>query len=410
MDESLPRHAVEPESVIAEAVCAIEPDLDQGLVENVVTDTFRYSPQRRQLALLQQQPVSLLAWLTRRPGRATVLHALAAGHGPVTHNTLDQLRPTKVVENLRMHLVVGGALPPRDGRLSTFERWLPGKIAQVDVPESRKVLHAYATWHLLRRLRTVSRRRLTHGQVHGARAYVTQVIQLLNWLSSQNIPLSACSQDLIDAWLDENPARGPRVQGFLVWTGRKGHTRQLAVPLGTPAFTGQLIAQDARWSLVSRLIHDEEIPIVDKTTGLLALLFAQQPHRIAELTTDDVHVTADAVALRLGGFPAQLPPPLDELLLALHADAMAGSTAAERWLFPGRYPGRPLSRSQVMRRLHALGIRPRMARSTVLVEPASELPAVVVSRLLGVHQTTADTWKRIGGQDNTYAAEIAQRG
>ncbi|MFJ9483645.1 hypothetical protein ACIRRI_53725 [Streptomyces mirabilis] len=75
-------------------------------------------------ALLQQQPVSLLAWLTRRPGRATVLHALAAGHGPVTHNTLDQLRPTKVVENLRMHLVVGGALPPRDERLSTFERWV----------------------------------------------------------------------------------------------------------------------------------------------------------------------------------------------------------------------------------------------------------------------------------------------
>jgi len=176
VDESLPRHAVEPESVIAEAVCAIEPDLDQGLVEKVVTDTFRYSPQRRQLALLLQQDP---AWLT------------------------------------------------------------------------------------------------------------------------------------------------------------------------------------------------------------------------------DGHVTADAVALRLGSFPAQMPPPLDELLLALHADAMAGSTAAERWLFPGRYPGRPLSRSQVMRRLHALGIRPRMARSTALVELASELPAVVVSRLLGVHQTTADTWKRIGGQDNT---------
>ncbi|MFF0001501.1 hypothetical protein [Streptomyces avermitilis] len=204
-------------------------------------------------ALLQQQPVSLLAWLTRRPGRATVLHPLAAGHGPVTHTTLDRLRPTKVVENLRMHLVVGGALPPRDERLSTFERWLPGKIAEVEEPESRKVLHAYATWHMLRRLRTVSRRRrVTHGQVHGARAYVTQA-QLLNWLSSQNM-LSACSQDVIDAWLDENPARGPRLQGFLVWTSRKGHTRQLAVPLGTPAFTGQLIAQDVRvgaWSAAS---------------------------------------------------------------------------------------------------------------------------------------------------------------
>ncbi|MFJ9589593.1 hypothetical protein [Streptomyces acidicola] len=43
----------------------------------------------------------------------------------------------------------------------------------VHEPESRKVLHAYATWHLLPRLRTASRRRVSHGQVHGARAYVT---------------------------------------------------------------------------------------------------------------------------------------------------------------------------------------------------------------------------------------------
>jgi hypothetical protein len=53
--------------------------------------------------------------------------------------------------------------------------------------------------------------------------------------------------------------------------------------------------------------------------------------------------------------------------------------------------------------------RPRMARNTALVELASELPAVVVSRLLGVHQNTADAWKRIGVQDNAYAAEVASR-
>ncbi|MEU3252417.1 hypothetical protein [Streptomyces sp. NPDC006997] len=40
---------------------------------------------------------------------------------------------------------------------------------------------------------------------------------------------------------------------------------------------------------------------------------------------------------------------------------------------------------------------------------ASELPAVMVSRLLGVHQDTADSWKHIGGQGNVYAAEAASR-
>ncbi|WP_406408372.1 hypothetical protein [Streptomyces sp. NBC_01643] len=87
---------------------------------------------------------------------------------------------------------------------------------------------------------------------------------------------------------------------------------------------------------------------------------------------------------------------------------MATDTAGERWLVPGRFPGQHLSRSQLVRRLHPLGVRPRMARNTALVELASELPAVV-SRLLGVHQNTADAWKRIGGQDNAYAAEVASR-
>lgn len=50
-----------------------------------------------------------------------------------------------------------------------------------------------------------------------------------------------------------------------------------------------------------------------------------------------------------------------------------------------------------------------MARNSALVELASELPAVVVSRLLGIRQNTADTWSYISGQDNTYASEIARR-
>ncbi|MEU3265720.1 hypothetical protein [Streptomyces bacillaris] len=88
---------------------------------------------------------------------------------------------------------------------------------------------------------------------------------------------------------------------------------------------------------------------------------------------------------------------------------MTTDSAGERWLLPGRFPAQHLSRGQLVRRLHPLGIRPRMARNTALVELASELPAVMVSRLLGVHQDTADSWNRIGGQDNVYAAEIASR-
>lgn len=210
-------------------------------------------------------------------------------------------------------------------------------------------------------------------------------------------------------WLDDHPARGPRVHGFLAWTSRHNHTRQLTVEVATPTFTGQLIAQDTRWHLVNRLIHGDEIPVPDKAAGLLALLFAQEPSRIVALAAKHVKVTPSTVLLRLGQVPAQMPPPLDSYIRTLHAQAMATETAGERWLLPGRFPSRHLSHGQLVRRLRPLGTRPRMARDTALVELASELPAVVVSRLLGIDQNTADTWKRIGGQDNTYAAEVADR-
>ncbi|MFE4369741.1 hypothetical protein ACFRMN_16215 [Streptomyces sp. NPDC056835] len=74
-----------------------------------------------------------------------------------------------------------------------------------------------------------------------------------------------------------------------------------------------------------------------------------------------------------------------------------------------RWHLREVSRSQLIRRLQVLGVRPRMARNAAPVELASELPAVVVSRLLGIHRNTADTWKRLVGQGNTYAAEVASR-
>ncbi|AVI00132.1 hypothetical protein C5L38_34290 (plasmid) [Streptomyces sp. WAC00288] len=287
---------------------------------------------------------------------------------------------------------------------------MPTKIAKVHAAESRKVLSAYVTWHLLRRLRASSRRRpVTQTQVHGVRAYVIQVVRLLNWLHEQGVVLSSCTQDLLDVWLDDHPARGPRVHGFLVWTSRKGHTRTLTVDVPASAFTGQLIAQDVRWRLVDRLIHDNEITVADKAAGLLALLFAQGPFRITALSDVHIEFRGDEVSLRLGKVPILMPPPLDGYLRTLHAEAMDRDTAAERWLFPGRFPAQHLSSGRLTNRLRLLSIHPRMGRNTALIELASELPAVVVSRLLGIHQNTADAWQRLTGQDHTYAAEITHR-
>lgn len=363
-------------------------------------------------ALVRRDPTAMLWWLDRRPARVTVLRTLAAGHGPVTHQTLDRLTPVNVVQNLRMILVADGVLPARDEQLAALERRLPAELTRVKDPEKRRVLHSFITWHLLRRLRDRSRRHpLTQGQAHGARSQVRQAVHLLNWLTAQDTPLGACTQDQVDAWLDEGPARRTDAHTFLVWTSRNHHTRPLAVPLPAPSITGKIITQDARWALVHRLLHDDAVAVADKTAGLLILLFAQPPSRIVSLTAGHVALGQDTVTLRLGPVPARMPPPLDACLRDLYDQANRTGTPSEvRWLFPGRFPGQCLSSSQLKRRLHDLGIHPRVSRSTALVELAGDLPAVVISRLIGVCQSTADTWRRIAaGEHASYAAQRARR-
>ncbi|MFF8279701.1 hypothetical protein ACF05T_26925 [Streptomyces lateritius] len=59
----------------------------------------------------------------------------------------------------------------------------------------------------------------------------------------------------------------------------------------------------------------------------------------------------------------------------------------------------------------ALGERPASTRPPrITMDVASELPAVVISRLLGFHQSTGDNWTRESqGYGAEYAADIIRR-
>ncbi|MDI3408941.1 hypothetical protein [Streptomyces cavernicola] len=362
-------------------------------------------------ALLRRDPQAMISWLSRRPQRATLLRALAAGHGPVGHQTLDQLGPAKIVNNLRTILMAGGALPPRDERLAALQRWIPTALARVQEAEARRVLHSFTTWHLMRRLRACSKRRpLTSMQVHQARAQVRHTVRLLNWLAEQGATLRACTQDHIDAWLDQRQTH-THVYTFVGWASTRGHTQLLRVPLPVPIIKADLLAADARWALVNRLLHDRGLSVRDRTAALLVLLFAQPLTRIVTLTTRDIRLDGPNLALQLGNVPAQMPPPLDAYLRELHDQAVqTGAPPEVRWLFPGRFPGQHISSDYLSHHLRKLGFPARIARSTALIELAGELPAVVVSRLLGLCQTTADTWQRIAAADDAvYATVLVHR-
>lgn len=64
----------------------------------------------------------------------------------------------------------------------------------------------------------------------------------------------------------------------------------------------------------------------------------------------------------------------------------------------------------MLRRMKPLDINSRPARNTVLMELAAEIPAVVLSKLLGISPSTATRWTEYAGAPAAgYAANLARR-
>ncbi|MFI5982090.1 hypothetical protein ACIBEA_14545 [Streptomyces sp. NPDC051555] len=360
-------------------------------------------------------PAAVLRWLRGVPALRAILKELASAQGPVTHQTLDLCHPPKVVSALRAVLMAGGALPDRDEHLAALEQWLPRTYARIENTADRKSLRSYTTWNPMRRLRRLpSGKKVTHGQADAVRHEIRNAVRLLEWLRAQDLALRDCTQDHLDVWLADGPDARALVRSFLLWAHRHGHARPLDAPSLNSNAAVNLIARDQRWSMVRHLVQTTSLDVVDRAAGLLLLLFGQPPSRIIQLTTDHVVDHGDKITIRLGRTPAELPAPLDDLIRQL-VDRRQGHAAARpaeesKWLFPGGLVGRPLSPAHLSKRLKAAGVRPRLARNTALMDIASELPAAVVSRLLGVHQNTADAWRlESEGPGAAYAADLIRR-
>jgi hypothetical protein len=110
-----------------------------------------------------ERPDTVLRWLDRPTGPA-ILRELAIGARPLSHAALDRLPDSKPLEHLRAILVATAALPARDEQLARLERSITRTIDGRDDPAQQQLLHRYAVWHLLRRLRPPQRRRRHHPQ------------------------------------------------------------------------------------------------------------------------------------------------------------------------------------------------------------------------------------------------------
>src|SRR5712671_6326651 len=118
------------------------------------------------------RPATVLAWLSSSTSQA-MLTELAAGQRPLTHAALDELPAGKPLTHLRSVLVATGALPARDEHFVQLERWITQAVAGRADRQEKEILHRYAAWHVLRRLRPPEhhRRRGVPGLADRTRAH-----------------------------------------------------------------------------------------------------------------------------------------------------------------------------------------------------------------------------------------------
>jgi hypothetical protein len=393
------------------ARCACEQRLNELLAVPEPARCTELEPLHQ--ALRDANPRQMLRWLGESDA-AAVLTDIAVGRCPLTHEALDERLPAKASRHLRAILVTAGMLPPRDEHLADLERWLAATLATVD-RDRQRLIRAFVTWHHLGRLRRRLRGKpASFNQVTTVRANVRAALALLRWLDAHQRTLASCRQADIDRWVADGPSTRYQARAFVQWAVQRGDAIGIEIP--DPARRNQTepLAAEDRWKLARRLLHDPTIATADRIAGLFILLYAQPVSAIARLTTDRITIHDGGVHVLFGDTRLLLLDGLAELvaqqLQSRRSHAIVGRGVPTPWLFPGAHPGQHISENHLGTRLKRLGIYSHPGRHAALLDLSTQLPAAVLSRLLGVSASTADRWtSRSGNAWTSYAAAIQRR-
>jgi hypothetical protein len=300
--------------------------------------------------------------------------------------------------------------------MARLERWTKQALSgSHDAEPDGKALRRYATWHVTRRLRQRTRATpTTFNQYVFARGQIRAAVRFIDCLAGHRLTPASCRQTHFDAWrTDPAVTRHRETVHFLRWATRNNLTE---LDIASTRRVGPIPALDgeARWAQARQLLHNNSIDTADRVTSLLVLFYAQWTSAISRLTHDHVEHASNQVTLRLGTQPIVLPEPLAAPMITLlderRRHPVTGDVTTTHWLFPGELPGRPISGNQLSERLRRHGIRPGQSRSAALFQLATELPAAVLARLLGIHISSAIAWQRASNGDwAAYAAQISRR-
>jgi hypothetical protein len=375
------------------------------------------------------RPRTGILWLSK-PHVGPILHALARGHVPLTHAGLSTLEPLRSVVHIRDLLMASGVLPALDRHLVLFEQWLNTWLASMqtthgnevehhtaqregaedDWPASVQALRQYATWHVLRKLRTAAHRGpLSHYRDQTARLHLRVAAQFLQTLHAGGRGLDECAQADVDAWFATRCYSSTEpLRPFLVWAMRTQRLPRLTLP-PTPQTQARPISLQSRVDILQRILAGEGMDLTERVIATLILLYAQPLSRIVRLTVSDILTDPHGrLLIRLGDPPAPIPAPFDAIV-GDHVKARQNLDTATNpnsaWLFPGRRAGQPLHPTSIRLRLTTLGIPNMPGRSRALREMLLQAPPAVVAGMLGYNTGIAETlaaesgatWKRYAG-------------
>ena len=336
------------------------------------------------------KPVLALGWIqSAQPN--TMLRDLAAGRLTLTHEAFQHLPNWRSAAYLRDLLMQSGVLPLKDRQLLLFERWLETHLGAVADPVHAKLLHRFATWHQLRKLRAkAAKAPLGDSTTREAHEQQIQALAFLTWLNHRGTAVNDTRQGDLDAWQSENYFTRRASHAFLTWCMNTGSMPVLTIH-SRQAERQAPMSQHHRIRAIQRLLTEESIPLHARVAGLLVLLYAQPATRIVRLRISDIIVNDGTTTICFGDPPTPVPEPVARLLqgyLANRINLDAATNPGSHWLFPGQRAGQPIHPVTLRAFLHKQGIPPQRGRTSALRHLVLQVPAPVLAQALGYHHTS----------------------